>query len=81
MGQLPRINFYYQFANLFTPEEQALRPKEKAVFPFQIVLKLGALNIVGGTIKAYGCIGLSVTTNALITAEIASVDASYSSGL
>ncbi|PWA58400.1 acyl-CoA oxidase [Artemisia annua] len=80
---------YYQFANLLTPEEQALRPKlrvcvekeiapimtkEKAEFPFQIIPKLGALNIAGGTIKGYGCPGLFVTANAFVTTEIAKVD-------
>ncbi|KAM1198471.1 hypothetical protein ACFX2H_009817 [Malus domestica] len=28
---------------------------EKAEFPFQIIPKLGALRIAGGTIKGYGC--------------------------
>ncbi|GJY44464.1 acyl-coenzyme A oxidase 4, peroxisomal, partial [Tanacetum coccineum] len=91
----PCTSDYYQFADLLTPEEQALRLKvracvekeiapimtkywEKAEFPFQIVPKLGALNIAGGTIKGYGCPGLSVTANALVTAEIARVDASCS---
>ncbi|XP_076925738.1 acyl-coenzyme A oxidase 4, peroxisomal-like [Bidens hawaiensis] len=86
---------YYQFVDLLTPEEQALRLKvrecverdvspimakywEKAEFPFEIVTKLSALNIAGGTIKGYGCPGLSVTANALATAEIARVDASCS---
>ncbi|KAE8692586.1 hypothetical protein F3Y22_tig00110831pilonHSYRG00068 [Hibiscus syriacus] len=31
---------------------------EKAEFPFQIIPKLGALSIAGGTIKGYGCPGL-----------------------
>ncbi|KAI7742104.1 hypothetical protein M8C21_023416 [Ambrosia artemisiifolia] len=91
----PCTSDYYQFADLLTPEEQALRLKvrecverdvapimtkywEKAEFPFEIVPKLGALNIAGGTIKGYGCPGLSVTANALATAEIARVDASCS---
>ncbi|KAL9242596.1 hypothetical protein vseg_016582 [Gypsophila vaccaria] len=51
---------------------------EKAEFPFQIIPKLGALNIAGGTIKGYGCPGFSVTANAIATAEIARVDASCS---
>ncbi|KAI7742106.1 hypothetical protein M8C21_023418, partial [Ambrosia artemisiifolia] len=91
----PCTSDYYQFADLLTPEEQALRLRvrecverdvapimtkywEKAEFPFEIVPKLGALNIAGGTIKGYGCPGLSVTANALATAEIARVDASCS---
>lgn len=51
---------------------------EKAEFPFQIIPKLGALHICGGTIKGYGCPGLSITGNAIATAEIARVDASCS---
>ena len=46
------------YVNLLTPEEQALRHKvracvEKEIAPFQIVLKLGAMNIAGGTIKVF----------------------------
>ncbi|KAM2045695.1 hypothetical protein ACFX1T_009859 [Malus domestica] len=51
---------------------------EKAEFPFQIIPKLGELRIAGGTIKGYGCPGLSITPNAFATAEIARVDASCS---
>ncbi|XP_057497312.1 acyl-coenzyme A oxidase 4, peroxisomal isoform X2 [Actinidia eriantha] len=51
---------------------------EKAEFPFHVVPKLGALGIVGGTIKGYGCPGLSITANAIATAEVARVDASCS---
>ncbi|CAN7120172.1 unnamed protein product [Brassica rapa subsp. narinosa] len=38
--------------------------------------KLGALGVVGGSIKGYGCPGLSITANAIATAEISRVDAS-----
>nr|AAT11172.1 putative short-chain acyl-CoA oxidase [Tropaeolum majus] len=51
---------------------------EKAEFPFHIVPKLGALRIAGGTIKGYGCPGLSITGSAIATAEVARVDASCS---
>ncbi|XP_019450332.1 PREDICTED: acyl-coenzyme A oxidase 4, peroxisomal-like isoform X2 [Lupinus angustifolius] len=51
---------------------------EKAKFPFQIIPKIGSLNIAGATIKGYGCPGLSVTASALAAAEIARVDASCS---
>ncbi|XP_039067991.1 acyl-coenzyme A oxidase 4, peroxisomal-like isoform X1 [Hibiscus syriacus] len=51
---------------------------EKAEFPFQIIPKLGALSIAGGTIKGYGCPGLSLTASAIASAEIARVDASCS---
>ncbi|KAI9085083.1 hypothetical protein K1719_032899 [Acacia pycnantha] len=51
---------------------------EKAKFPFHVIPKLGALHIAGGTIKGYGCPGLSITANAVATAEVARVDASCS---
>ena len=51
---------------------------EKAEFPFQIIPKLGALRVAGGTIKGYGCPGLSLTGSAIATAEVARVDASCS---
>ncbi|KAK0584368.1 hypothetical protein LWI29_012066 [Acer saccharum] len=51
---------------------------EKAEFPFHVVPKLGALRISGGTIKGYGCPGLSITAAAIGLAEVARVDASCS---
>ncbi|KAM7271523.1 hypothetical protein ACFE04_030737 [Oxalis oulophora] len=51
---------------------------EKAKFPFEVVPQLGALRISGGTIKGYGCPGLSITGSAIATAEVARVDASCS---
>ncbi|KAI4324481.1 hypothetical protein MLD38_029968 [Melastoma candidum] len=51
---------------------------EKAEFPFQVIPKLGALRIAGGTIKGYDCPGLSITGSAIATAEVARVDASCS---
>ncbi|KAF8042055.1 hypothetical protein BT93_A0603 [Corymbia citriodora subsp. variegata] len=51
---------------------------EKAEFPFHIIPKLGALCIAGGTIKGYGCPGLSITGSAISTAEVARVDGSCS---
>ncbi|KAK5804374.1 hypothetical protein PVK06_032023 [Gossypium arboreum] len=91
----PLASDYYQFDDLLSPEERALRKKvrecmekevapimaeywEKAEFPFQIVPKLGALRISGGTIKGYGCPGLSLTGSAIAMAEVARVDASCS---
>lgn len=86
---------YYQFDDLLTPEEQAIRIRvrecmekevapimtkywEKAEFPFEVVPKLGALCVAGGTIKGYGCPGVSITASAIATAEVARVDASCS---
>ncbi|XP_074264502.1 acyl-coenzyme A oxidase 4, peroxisomal-like [Silene latifolia] len=91
----PCTSDYYQFDDLLSAEERAVRSKvrecmekevapimaeywEKAEFPFQIIPKLGALRVAGGTIKGYGCPGLSVTANAIATAEVARVDASCS---
>ncbi|XVE76567.1 hypothetical protein DITRI_Ditri12bG0183800 [Diplodiscus trichospermus] len=51
---------------------------EKAEFPFQILPKLDALRIAGLNTKGHGSPGLSVTTSAITTAEIARVDASCS---
>ncbi|XP_020267800.1 acyl-coenzyme A oxidase 4, peroxisomal-like [Asparagus officinalis] len=51
---------------------------EKAEFPFQAIPKLSSLQVSGGTIKGYGCPGLSVTGSAIAIAEIARVDASCS---
>ncbi|KAF3499717.1 hypothetical protein F2Q69_00042973 [Brassica cretica] len=45
-------------------------------FPFYIIPKLGALGVVRGSIKGYGCPGLSITANAIATAEISRVDGS-----
>ncbi|OWM81745.1 hypothetical protein CDL15_Pgr007783 [Punica granatum] len=76
----PCTSDYYHFDDLLTPEEQAIRMKywEKAEFPFDVVPKLGALRIAGGTIKGYGCPGLSITGSAISVAEVARVDASCS---
>ncbi|GAY32007.1 hypothetical protein CUMW_000090 [Citrus unshiu] len=52
---------------------------EKAEFPFQVIPKIGALNIAAGTIKGYGCPGLCITGAAVALAEIARVDVSCSS--
>ncbi|EPS73556.1 hypothetical protein M569_01198, partial [Genlisea aurea] len=51
---------------------------EKAEFPFEVIPKLGALCIAGGTIKGYGCPALSLTASAIAAAEVARVDASFS---
>ncbi|KAL9361961.1 hypothetical protein Peur_044746 [Populus x canadensis] len=91
----PNVSDYYQFSDLLTVEDQALRMRvrecmekeiapmmteywEKAKFPFHAIPKLGALGIAGGTIKGYGCPGLSITASAIAMAEVARVDASCS---
>lgn len=89
------VSDYYQFDDLLSSEEQALRKRtrdvmekeiapimaeywEKAEFPFHVIPKLATLSVVGGTIKGYGCPGLSITGSAIATAEVARVDASCS---
>ncbi|XP_028550832.1 acyl-coenzyme A oxidase 4, peroxisomal-like [Dendrobium catenatum] len=52
---------------------------EKAEFPFHVMPKLAEVCCVGGTIKGYGCPGISITASAIAMAEIARVDASCSS--
>ncbi|XP_011019095.1 PREDICTED: acyl-coenzyme A oxidase 4, peroxisomal-like isoform X2 [Populus euphratica] len=91
----PSVSDYYQFSDLLTVEDQALRMRvrecmekeiapimteywEKAKFPFHAIPKLGSLGIAGGTIKGYGCPGLSITASAIAMAEVARVDASCS---
>ncbi|KAG1339085.1 acyl-coenzyme A oxidase 4, peroxisomal [Cocos nucifera] len=91
----PSASDYYQFDDLLSPEERALRRKvrevmekevapimagywEKAEFPFHVIPKLATLSVAGGTIKGYGCPGLSITGSAIATAEVARVDASCS---
>ncbi|OIW19103.1 hypothetical protein TanjilG_08903 [Lupinus angustifolius] len=76
----PCASDYFQLDELLTLEEQAVREKywEKAKFPFHVIPKLGALGVAGGTIKGYGCPGLSITGSAIAIAEIARVDASSS---
>nr|XP_010920826.1 acyl-coenzyme A oxidase 4, peroxisomal [Elaeis guineensis] len=91
----PSASDYYQFDDLLSSEEKALRRKvrevmekevapimagywEKAEFPFHVIPKLATLSLAGGTIKGYGCPGLSITGSAIATAEVARVDASCS---
>ncbi|KAK6943482.1 Acyl-CoA dehydrogenase/oxidase, N-terminal [Dillenia turbinata] len=52
--------------------------REKAEFPFYLAPKIAALDIAGGTIKGYGCTGMSITESAIATTEFARVDASCS---
>lgn len=47
-----------------------------AQFPFELLPGLAALGIMGGTIKGYGCAGLSPTAFGLVAAELAYGDGS-----
>jgi glutaryl-CoA dehydrogenase len=54
---------------------------EEARFPFELLPGLAQLGIVGGTLKGYGCPGLSSMAYALALQEIARVDGSLSTFL
>src|SRR5438445_11427300 len=49
---------------------------ERAEFPFELVPKIAALNIAGGSITGYGCPGMSAVAAGLIALELARGDAS-----
>jgi glutaryl-CoA dehydrogenase len=49
---------------------------ERAEFPFELVPKLAALNLAGGTIKGYGCPGLSTVATGLVGMELGRADGS-----
>jgi glutaryl-CoA dehydrogenase len=49
---------------------------ERAEFPFELIPKLAALNIAGGSLQAYGCPGMSAVASGLIALELARGDAS-----
>ena len=73
--------FFVRFSfrnNEIDTELMSFQYWEKAEFPFDVIPKLGSLRVAGGTIKGYGCPGLSLTGSAIATAEMARVDASCS---
>jgi glutaryl-CoA dehydrogenase len=49
---------------------------DRAEFPFDLIPKFAPLGIVGGTIKGYGCPGMSEIASGLIMAELARGDGS-----
>src|SRR5438046_7277708 len=49
---------------------------ERAEFPFELIPKLAALGIAGGSIQGYGCPGMSATAAGLLALELAGGDAS-----
>jgi glutaryl-CoA dehydrogenase len=49
---------------------------ERAEFPFELIPKIAALGIAGGSIQGYGCPGMSVTAAGLVAVELARGDAS-----
>ncbi len=51
---------------------------DRAEFPFELIPKLAALGIAGGTIKGYGCPGMSTIAAGLVGMELARGDGSVS---
>ncbi|MDQ2764405.1 MAG: acyl-CoA dehydrogenase family protein [Pseudomonadota bacterium] len=51
---------------------------ERAEFPFELVPKLAALRIAGGSIEGYDCPGMSSTAYGLVLQELARADGSLS---
>ena len=49
---------------------------ERAAFPFELIPKIAALNVAGGTIQGYGCPGVSTIASGLVALELARGDAS-----
>src|SRR3954464_8137595 len=49
---------------------------ERAEFPFELVPKIAALGLAGGTIEGYGCPGMSATAAGLVSMEWARADGS-----
>jgi glutaryl-CoA dehydrogenase len=49
---------------------------ERAEFPFEMIPKIAGLNIAGGTIRGYGCPGMSEVASGLVAAELARGDGS-----
>jgi len=48
---------------------------EKAEFPFSVIKEYAKLNLIGGTLKGYGCPGLSAVSNGLIAMEVSKFSA------
>jgi glutaryl-CoA dehydrogenase len=49
---------------------------ERAEVPFELIPKLGALQVAGGSIKGYGCPGMSPIAAGLVLQELSRADAS-----
>lgn len=50
---------------------------ERAEVPFELIPKLAALNVAGGSIEGYGCPGMSPIAAGLVEQELARADASF----
>lgn len=51
---------------------------ERAEFPFELIPKVRELGYMGGSIKGYGCPGMSAVASGLMTVELSRGDASVS---
>jgi glutaryl-CoA dehydrogenase len=47
---------------------------DKADLPFELIPKMAELNLAGGTVKGYGCPGMSAVADGLVTMEISRGD-------
>jgi glutaryl-CoA dehydrogenase len=50
---------------------------ERAEVPFQLIPKIAALRIAGGSVKGYGCPGMSTIAAGLVLQELSRADASF----
>jgi glutaryl-CoA dehydrogenase len=50
---------------------------ERAEVPFELIPKIAALNVAGGSIQGYGCPGMSPIAAGLVEQELARADASF----
>lgn len=50
---------------------------ERAEVPFELIPKIAALNIAGGSIQGYGCPGMSPIAAGLVLQELSRADASF----
>ncbi|TCK22374.1 acyl-CoA dehydrogenase family protein [Pseudonocardia endophytica] len=51
---------------------------ERAEFPRELVEPYAGLNVAGGSVRGYGCPGMSAVAEGLVTAELARGDGSFS---
>src|SRR5215472_5848750 len=50
---------------------------ERAQVPFELIPKIAALKVAGGSIKGYGCPGMSTIAAGLVLQELSRADASF----
>ncbi|KAM6307872.1 LOW QUALITY PROTEIN: glutaryl-CoA dehydrogenase [Podargus strigoides] len=62
-------------------QPRVLRDNRNEVFDREIISEMGALGVLGPTIKGYGCAGTSSVGYGLVTRELERVDSGYRSAL